>query len=118
MIGLASMIRSPSTLSSTLSTTCVDGCWGPKFTSISWTSNMFVVRGSLFVVREPRSASHEQRLQFARGCHQLSQFRFRLRLARHAQGHVFRFALVQRGGVAFAIPSAGGAVGLGHGGEE
>ena len=38
MSGLASRIFSPSTFSTRRSTPCVEGCCGPKFSSISWTS--------------------------------------------------------------------------------
>src|SRR6478672_6820999 len=96
MIGFASTIRSPSTLNSTRSTPCVDGCWGPKLISISWTSNIG--------------------LPPAR--HELHQHRLRLRLARDAEGEVFRLSLRDRFRVAFAVPAARRAVGLRHGGEE
>ncbi len=36
--GFASRIFSPSTFRMIRSTPWVDGCWGPKFSSISWTS--------------------------------------------------------------------------------
>ncbi len=50
MIGLASMMRSPSTLSIRRSTPCVDGCCGPKLSSISWTSKSVWAPGATSVV--------------------------------------------------------------------
>ena len=46
------------------------------------------------------------------------QHRLRLVFAGDAERDVVRFAGRQRGGVAFAIPAAGGAIGLRHRGEE
>src|SRR5687767_1576713 len=122
MTGFASMIRSPSTLRMTRSTPCVDGCWGPKFTSISWTSNMSsgswpLALGSWLSALgrhaarasqspEPRAQSQELR------AHQLFQHVLRFLFARHAERQVFGFSRGDRVRVAFAIPAAGRAVGL------
>src|SRR5436305_9932152 len=62
IIGLASMIRSPSIFRMTRNTPCVDGCCGPKLTSISWTSNM----GCSGVSEVGGLGSEDQRN--ARGC--------------------------------------------------
>src|SRR5436305_3153463 len=94
MIGLASMIRSPSIFRMTRSTPCVDGCCGPKLTSISWTSNIALL--------PPRFG------------YQLLQHVFRFRLARHAQREVLRLAFGNRLRVAFAVPPARRAVRLRH----
>src|SRR5438552_3479066 len=101
MIGLASMIRSPSTFRMTRSTPCVDGCCGPKFTSISWTSNI--------VGHSPSTTRFRN---------QLLQHRLRLLLAGHAQRQIIRLALGDCLRVAFAVPPARRAVGLRHGGEQ
>src|SRR5437763_1818902 len=117
MIGLASMIRSPSTFRMTRSTPCVDGCWGPKFTSISWTSNI-VGRSRLTVGRGSLPTANCQ-LSTASGFgYELLQHALRFFFARHAQGEVVRLPFCDRLRIAFAIPTAGGAVGLGHRGEQ
>src|SRR5438128_4002817 len=113
MIGLASMIRSPSTLRTTRSTPCVDGCWGPKFSSISWTSNI-VGSSQLAVGRESLPTVNCQLSTSSRFGDQLLQHRLRLLLARNAQREVAGLALGNGFRVAFAVPAAGGAVGLGH----
>src|SRR3954453_22348992 len=95
MTGFALMMRSPSNVSSTRSTPCVDGCCGPKLISISWTSNIGL--------SDP---------------HQFLQHRLRLRFTGDAQRQVLRLALGDRFRVALAVPAAGGAIGLRHRGEE
>src|SRR5690242_1453005 len=115
MIGLASMMRSPSTFRITRSTPWVDGCWGPKLISISCTSN--IVPGSWFVVgRTLRTTNYE--LRTSRFRDQLLQHVLRFRLARHAEREVFRLAFGDRLRVAFAVPTARRAVGLRHRREQ
>src|SRR5207237_4681405 len=96
MIGFASTMRSPSIFRITRNTPCVDGCCGPKFTSISWTSNIGLDL--------PR--------------HQLLEHRLGFLLAGDAEREVFRLPFCDRFRVTLAVPSARGAVGLRHRGEE